>query len=109
MSNQRNRLQAEADEPDYKSIGTMAPLDFYVVGNITDGEGQITPSRVVCRIRGTEKFFFPFAKGVEEAMKSVAPWLQKLLEEKVGGQVDSKAQPVMPPDIESTVATGSPL
>jgi len=87
----------------------MAPLDFFVVGNITDGEGQVTPSRVVCRIRGTQKFFFPFAKGVEENMRSVAPWLQKLLDEKVGGQIDPKVQPVMPPDIDKPIATGSPL
>ena len=106
MSNQRNRLAPESDEPEYKSIGSLAPLDFYVVGSITDGEGQATPSRVVCRIRGTQKFFFPFAKGVEETMKSVAPWLQKLLEEKVG---DSKAKTAVPSDIDSAVATGSPL
>jgi hypothetical protein len=105
MSNQRNRLAPEADEPEYKSIGSIAPLDYYVVGNITDGEGAATPSRVVCRIRGTKKFFFPFAKGVEENMRSVAPWLQTLLE----GKIDSKSPAATPPDIDETVATGSPL
>lgn len=107
MSNQRNRLQAEADEPEYKSISSLAPLEFYVVGSIIDGEGSTTPSRVVCRIAGTDKFFFPFAKGVEETMKSVAPWLQKLLEEKLGaGKKDASATP---PDMDAAVATGSPL
>jgi hypothetical protein len=103
---QRNRLAPESEEPEYKSIGSLAPLDYFVVGNITDGEGQDTPSRVVCRIRGTKKFFFPFAKGVEENMKSVAPWLQKLLEEKVD---DKNTKAPTPPDIDEPVATGSPL
>ena len=106
MSNQRNRLAVQSDEPEYKSIGSMAPLEFFVVGNIIDGEGASTPSRVVCRIAGTEKFFFPFAKGIEETIKSVAPWLQKLLDEKIGSKKDASATP---PDMDSTVATGSPL
>jgi hypothetical protein len=105
MSNQRNRLQAEPDEPDYKSISSLAALEFFVVGNIVDGEGLATPSRVVCRIAGTEKFFFPFAKGMEEGMKSVAPWLQKLLDEKLGGKKEAAATP---PDMDESVATGSP-
>jgi len=107
MSNQRNRLTAESDEPEYKSIGSLAPLEFFVVGNIVDGEGASTPSRVVCRIAGTEKFFFPFAKGVEETMKSVAPWLQKLLDEKLGS--NKKGPVATPPDMDAPVATGSPL
>lgn len=106
MSNQRNRLQAEPDEPDYKSIKSLARLEFFVVGDIVDGEGNNTPSRVVCRIEGTEKFFFPFAKGMEEAMKSVAPWLQKILEERLGGKKDASATP---PDMDASVVTGSPL
>ncbi|CAB4131242.1 hypothetical protein UFOVP276_165 [uncultured Caudovirales phage] len=106
MSNQRNRLMEQPSEPNYKSAGAIAPLELYVVGDITDGEGQVTPSRVVCRIQGTQKFFFPFAKGVEETMKSVAPWLQKILEEKLSPGASKSA---VPPDMDSAIVTGSPL
>ena len=104
MANTRNSLPAEPEPRDYKSISTVAPLDFYLVGNVTDGEGRTTPSRVVLRIRGQKKFYFPFPPGTEQAMKTASPWLQKALEDVIDGQRGNAG----PDDLGSAVPTGSP-
>ena len=104
MANTRNRLPPEPESKEFKSISMVAPLDLYLVGNVTDGEGRTTPSRIVLRIRGQKKFYFPFAAGTEQNMKTAAPWLQKALEE----SIDGKAGENGPDDLASAVPTGSP-
>ena len=104
MANTRNRLPPEPEPTAYKSIGLVAPLDFYLVGNVTDGEGKTSPSRIVLRIRGSKKFYFPFAPGTEQSMKTASPWLQKALEEAIDGRLGEAG----PDDLGSAVPTGSP-
>ena len=104
MANVRNRLPAEPEPANYKSIGKVAPLDLFLVGNVTDGEGKTAPSRIVLRIRGDKKFYFPFAPGTEQDMKTAASWLQKALEE----AIDGRSGEAGPDDLASAVPTGSP-
>ena len=104
MANVRNRLPAEPEPKDYKSIGVVTPLEFFLVGNVTDGEGKTSPSRVVLRIRGSKKFYFPFAPGTEQSMKTASPWLQKALEDAIDGQRGDAG----PDDLGSVVPTGNP-
>jgi hypothetical protein len=104
MANTRNRLPPEPESKDYKSIGMVAPLDLYLVGNVTDGEGKTQPSRVVLRIRGQKKFYFPFAPGTEQSMKTASPWMQKALEDAIDGRQGEAG----PDDLSNAVPTGSP-
>ena len=104
MANVRNRLPAEPEPKDYRSIGVVTPLEFFLVGNVTDGEGKTSPSRIVLRIRGSKKFYFPFAPGTEQSMKTASLWLQKALEE----AIDGRAGEAGPDDLASAVPTGSP-
>jgi hypothetical protein len=104
MANARNRLPAEPESADYKSIGKVASLELFLVGNVTDGEGKTAPARIVLRIRGDKKFYFPFAPGTEQSMKTASPWLQKALE----AAIDGRQGEAGPDDLGSAVPTGSP-
>lgn len=105
ISNARNRLDLESNEAAFKTVANVAPLEVYLAGNIVDGNGDTIPSRVVCRIRGTKKFYFLFPPGTEESLRSAAPWLQKELEKRIDGE----SVEATPKDMDRAVPTGNPL
>lgn len=71
-----------AVSPSVKSVQQVVPAEIFFVSGITDGAGDRS-NRLVLRLRGDSKFYFLFAKGVEENMKTPAPWLQKLIADRV--------------------------
>lgn len=66
-----------------RSIQQVVPAEIFFVAGIMDGAGDKS-NRLVLRLQGDTKFYFLFAKGVEENMKTPAPWLQRLIADRVG-------------------------
>jgi len=66
---------------DVKVLSKVAPVEIFLAA-YTDGNGK-KEQRLVTRVRGTKKFYFLFANGVESNMRSAAPWLQSQLEDAV--------------------------
>jgi len=78
----RNRIDFQVGEDNVKTLHKVAPMEIFLAA-YTDGAGK-KEQRLVCRPRGTKKFYFLFAGGIEGNMKSAAPWLQEQLEAQVG-------------------------
>jgi len=86
-----------------KTIEHLVPIEFFGAVGVVDGNG-VKRNRIVFRFKGTKQFFFLFAEGTEEAMKSAAPWLQELLEKEIGDHVGN-----LPEEPAKSIPTGSPL
>jgi hypothetical protein len=107
MANTRNALDLPSDNRALKSVGRVSPIEVYAAGDIVDGNGDRIPTRVVFRIKGTKKFFFLFAKGTEEDMRTPAPWLQKELERMIDGE--SGAGDAAPDDMNKSIPVGNSI
>lgn len=103
----RNRLefQLESTSQDFKSLKNFAPVDIFCA-QLVDGEGKES-TRLLFRIRGGTAFYFLFAKGTEEGMRTAAPWLQKELERQIS-QFGDIQEPIPEKKVES-LPTGGQL
>jgi hypothetical protein len=98
----RSKTYAQtADE--YKTVAKVVPVEFFLAAGIVDGEGKKS-NRVLFRPVGTKKFYFLFAQGTEENMRTAAPWLQEAMERELGVRLTS-----MPDDTAADLPTGSPV
>jgi hypothetical protein len=105
MANLRNSLELPVDDVQLKSVERVSPIDIFAAGNIVDGNGDAIATRMVFRIKGTKKFFFLFAKGTEEGMRTPAPWLQKELER----LIDGSSTDAIPDDMNQSISVGNPI
>lgn len=86
-----------------KTVEHLVPIDIFGAVGVVDGNG-VKRNRIVFRFRGTRPFYMLFAEGTEEAMKTVAPWLQTLLEKEAGDHTGD-----LPQEKSADVPVGSPL
>lgn len=77
----RNRIDFQVSDEKIKTLHKVAPMEVFLAA-YTDGSGK-NAQRLVCRPRGTKKFYFLFSGNVESNMRSAAPWLQEQLEAEV--------------------------
>lgn len=103
MANGRSRLNFVPDKDEgVKTLGRLVPMELFLAANIVDGEGK-TSNRIVCRPAGTKQFYMLFPKGTEANMRTVAPWLQEILEQRV----EQEDAPIPEPSV--APPTGSPM
>ena len=97
----RNRIDFQVSDEKIKTLHKVAPMEVFLAA-YTDGSGK-KEQRLVCRPRGTKKFYFMFANNVESNMRSAAPWLQE--------QLEAQAQSVEAPiEVENVpVPVGDPI
>lgn len=77
----RNRIDFQLSNDEVKVLHKVEPMELFLAA-YTDGAGK-KEQRLICRPRGTSKFYFLFSGNVESNMRSAAPWLQKQLESNV--------------------------
>jgi hypothetical protein len=100
MPQARSRIDFQVGDDNVKTLHKVEGMEIYLAA-YTDGTGK-KEQRLVCRPKGTKKFYFLFAGNVEANMRSAAPWLQEQLEGQIGTtdapiEVDNVPVPVGDP------------
>lgn len=103
MAGNRNVLKFDTpSDGGYNTVKKVIGVDLFLAAGIKDGEGKQS-NRLLIRAHGDTQFYFLFPKGSEENMKPASEWLQKLMEQEVGGTAE------IPDDLITSVPTGNPL
>ena len=70
-------------EPNYKSVQKVIPVEFYMAAGMVDGNGK-SANRILFKPVGGEDYYFLFPEKVEEAIRPAAKWLKDIMDRETG-------------------------